>query len=114
MFNENFSHATKKFTFEAKDFPFTTLDEVIKENGNVTLTVRSMFITKKSKHGPRPAIITDSLIVYLPDHCLEDVKKIMASDEYIEAVNAGKCGFTTRQYNDKYGNVRNTGNFCDI
>lgn len=114
MFNENFSHATKKFTFDSKNLAFTTLDEVIKENGNKTLTVRSMFIDKKAKFGPRPAIITDSLIIYLPDHCMEDVKKIMANDEYIEAVNAGKCGFTTRQYTDKNGKVRNTGNFCDI
>ena len=112
MFNEKFSHG-KKFKVNSDDFPFTTLDEVIKENGNKTLTVQGMF-TYKSKYGVRPVLIADSLKINLPDNLLSDVEEIIADSELCEAINAGKCGFKTSQYEDKNGVTRNSGSFVDI
>ena len=112
MFNEKFSHG-KKFTVNSDDFPFTTLDEVIKENGNKTLVVQGMF-TYKSKYGVRPVIIADGLKIHLPDHCLSDVETIMYDDECVKLINEGKCGFKTSQYTDKNGKERNSGMFIDI
>lgn len=112
MFNENFSHG-KKFKINSDNFPFTTLDEVIKENGNKVLPVCGLF-TYQAKYGIRPVLITDTLKVNLPDHLLSDVEKIINTPEYVEAINNGKCGFKTSQYTDKNGKERNSGTFVDI
>lgn len=112
MFNERFSHE-KKFKYESNNCSFTTLDEVVKENGNNVITVRAVFIDRKSKFGNRPAIITDNLIIYLPKHCISDIEKILVDDELINAINQGKCGFKPKQY-VKDNVSHNTGNFIDL
>lgn len=112
MFNERFSHG-KKFNINSDGFPFTTLDEVIEENGNKVIPVCALF-TYKAKYGERPVIVSPTLKINLPDHCLNDVKEILSDDELIAAINNGKCGFKPSQYEDKNGNVRNSGSFIDI
>lgn len=112
MFNEKFSHG-KKFNINSDNFPFTTLDEFIKENGNRIIPVKGLF-TYKAKYGVRPVLISDTLKINLPDHCLSDVEAIINDPVLCEAVNNGKCGFKTSQYEDKNGNVRNSGSFVDI
>ena len=112
MFNERFSHG-KKFDVNSDDFPFTTLDEVIKENGNKTLKVQGVF-AYQAKLGVRPVLIADGLKIHLPNHCLKDVELIMNDDMLCSAINAGKCGFKTTQYIDKNGVTRNSGSFVDI
>ena len=46
----------------------------------------------------------------------EDVQKIMDNPEYVQAVNNGKCGFKTTEYQDEnYGNgICYSGVFVDI
>lgn len=112
MFNEGFSHG-KKFTVNAYDFPFTTLDDVIKENGNKTMKVDGVF-TYQAKLGVRPVLIAEGLKIHLPKHCLNDVNKILTNVEYCQAINAGHCGFKTSQYTDNNGVTRNSGTFIDI
>lgn len=112
MFNEKFSHG-KKFKVNADNFPFTTLDEFVAENGNKVIPVLGLF-TYKAKYGVRPVIISDTLKINLPDHCLADVEAIIADDDCVAAINNGKCGFQPSQYEDKNGKVRNSGTFIDI
>lgn len=112
MFNERFSHG-KKFKINSDNFPFTTLDEVVKENGNSVIPVCGLF-TYKAKYGVRPVLISNTLKINLPDHCLKDVEDIIADDELCEAINNGKCGFLPSQYEDKNGKTRNSGSFVDI
>ena len=118
MFNENFSHEAK-FKVNSDNFPFVALKDVIKENGHRTLRVQGMFtfMSKKGKISKeRPVLIADGMKINLPDHCLNDVKKIMDNPEYVAAVNAGKCGFKTSEYTDEnYGNgICYSGIFVDI
>ena len=112
MFNEEFKHG-KTFNVNADDFPFTTLDEVIAENGHQTFVVNGVF-TYKAKYGVRPVLIAKGMKIHLPDHCLKDVEKILANAQFCEAINQGKCGFKTTTYEDKNGKVRNSGLFIDI
>lgn len=112
MFNERFSHG-KKFKINSDDFPFTTLDDVVAENGNNVIPVCALF-TYKAKYGTRPVLVSSTLKINLPDHCLSDVEAIIADDELVAAINAGKCGFKPSQYEDKNGKVRNSGTFIDI
>lgn len=113
MFNENFSHG-KKFTFNSDNLPFTTLDEVVKENGNKVITVREVFINHKAKYGARPCLVCDTLKINLPNHIVADIQKILDNQDYIDAINNGHCGFQPAQYVDKNGTFRNTGKFIDI
>lgn len=113
MFTEEFSHGTS-FKFDSSELPFTTLDEFVKENGNKQIEVKAVFINKKAKHGPRPCIVCSTLKIYVPEHIIKDIEKILSRPDMIEAINNGKCGFLPRQYVDKSGVIRNTGNFIDI
>ena len=112
MFNEDFRHG-RKFNVNADDFPFTTLNEVIQQKGHRTFTVNGVFVYD-AKYGKRPVLIADGLKIHLPDHCIKDVEKILANDKYCQAINEGKCGFKTGEYNDDKGVTRYTGTFVDI
>ena len=117
MFNENFKHG-KTFTVDSDSFPFVNLKEVAEENGvGKILKVQGAFIfEEKKKKKERPVLIAEGLKINLPDHCLKDIKKLLGNDEYIEAVNAGHCGFQISSYEDTaYGNgTCYSGTFVDI
>lgn len=113
MFNEKFNHS-QKFTFNSDSLPFADLKDIIEANGNATIIVRAVFINNKAKFGPRPCIVSDSAKINLPNHFVDDIREILATPEMIDAINAGKCGFTPCQYTDKNGVIRNSGNFVDI
>lgn len=112
MFNEEFKHG-KLFTVDSDSFPFTTLKEVVSENGHKTLKVAGVF-KYQAKYGIRPVLIAEGMKIHLPDHCLADVDKILANPMYCEAINQGKCGFKTSEYTDNKGEVRYSGSFVDI
>lgn len=119
MFNENFKHGAK-FTVDTEGWPWVNLSDVVKENGHRVLTVKKVFILipkkGKSKGKEKPALAADGNLIFLPDHCLADVKKILDNDEYIKAINDGRCGFATSEYEDtNYGNgICYSGSFVDI
>ena len=112
MFDENFKHG-KTFNVDSYNFAFTDLKTFVQENGHKTLVVNAVF-HYKAKYGERPVLVAHNLKINLPDHCLKDVEKILDNQEYIDAINAGKCGFQTTEYIDPNGNVRYSGSFVDI
>ena len=111
-FSTHFAHG-KKFTFDSTGLPLADLKEVVEQNGMKTLQVMGVF-TYPAKYGERPALITKTLIVNLPDHCMNDVKRIAEDDEAIRLINEGKVGFEPSTYTDKKGNQRYSGTFIDI
>lgn len=119
MFNENFKHG-QKFTVDTEDFPWVNLSDLIKENGHKVLKVQKVFTLTPSKGRgkgkEKPVLVADNHIIWLPEHCLSDVKKILDNDEFIKAINEGKCGFQTSEYEDtQYGNgICYSGSFVDI
>lgn len=119
MFNENFSHGNK-FTVNTDNFEWVNLSDYVKTNGHKTLTVQKVFTLipskGKSKGKEKPVLVADNKLIWLPDFLLSDVKKILENDIYIEAINNGKCGFITHEYEDtKYDNgTCYSGTFVDI
>lgn len=119
MFNENFNHSDP-FTVNTKDFPFVNLSDLIKENGHRTYKVQKVFTLEpkkgRSKGKEVPVIVMENHCVYVPMHLLGDIKKILANQDYIQAINNGACGFATSEYEDQqYGNgTCYSGNFVDI
>lgn len=61
--------------------------------------VRALYINTKGAYGAQPtAAIGDNVICNLPSHLVETVREMIADDELTEAINAGKFGFTIREY----------------
>ena len=120
MFNEDFNHNKVQFTVNTDNFPWVNLSDIIEENGHKVLKVQKVFIVKptkgKSKGKEKPVLVADDHIIWIPEHCLSDVKKILSNDDYITAINDGKCGFQTSEYEDtKYDNgTCYSGTFIDI
>ena len=119
MFNEDFRHGDP-FKVDSKDFPFVNLNELIQENGHKVLKVQKVFVLVpkkgRSKGKELPVLVAEGHCIYLPVHCLAAVKKILSDQKYIDAINEGKCGFETYEYEDtQYGNgTCFSGNFIDI
>lgn len=116
MFNEDFKHGNT-FTVNSDEFPFVSLKELAEENGTEKiLTVQGAFTFLGKKGKNRPVLIADSHKINLPDHMLKDIEKLLSKDEYIQAVNEGKCGFKITSYEDEnYGNgTCYSGVFVDI
>lgn len=120
MFNEDFKHGSVLFNVNTENMPWVNLSDIIKENGHKVLKVQKVFTvvpTKgRSKGKEKPVLVADNHIIWLPEHCLSDVQKILSNDEYIIAINEGKCGFQTSEYEDtRYDNgTCYSGKFVDI
>lgn len=120
MFNEDFKHNAATFNVNTDGFEWVNLSDVIKSKGHCTLKVQKVFTvtpTKgRSKGKEKPVLVADNMIIWLPEHCIDDVKKILSNDIYINAINEGKCGFATSEYEDtKYDNgTCYSGSFVDI
>ena len=116
MFNEDFKHG-KTFTVNSDNFPFVNLKEIAEENGiDKVLKVQGAFTFEGKRGKLRPVLIADGHKINLPDHMLKDIQKLLSKDEYIQAVNDGKCGFLITTYEDtEYGNgTCYSGIFVDI
>ena len=116
MFNEDFKHG-KTFTVNSDNFPFVNLKEIAEENGiDKVLKVQGAFTFEGKRGKLRPVLIADGHKINLPDHMLKDIQKLLSKDEYIQAVNDGKCGFQITTYEDtEYGNgTCYSGIFVDI
>lgn len=115
-FSSNYAHGNK-FKVDASKFPFAELSEIVKENGHKVLNVQGAFTyTVKKNNKTRPCLIADGHKISLPDHMLDDIKKLLNDQEAIDLINAGKCGFQTSEYEDtKNGNgTCYSGHFVDI
>lgn len=116
MFNEDFKHG-KTFTVNSDNFPFVNLKEIAEENGiDKVLKVQGAFTFEGKRGKLRPVLIAEGHKINLPDHMLKDIQKLLSKDEYIQAVNDGKCGFQITTYEDtEYGNgTCYSGIFVDI
>lgn len=111
-FADNYAHG-KKFDFDSTGLPFANLKDVVVENPGKILQVAGVF-TYEAKYGVRPVVVTKSLKVNLPDHCLADVQKILSDPEAIRLINEGKVGFQPTTYKDSKGETRYSGKFIDI
>lgn len=100
-------------TSEGKEF--VTLESLMEEYGKEPIVVRGFFINTKSKYGANPIAILDDALVNLPKHLTDTVTDIMASEELVDGVNAGKCGISIYSYeNKKYGGTCYSVKFVDM
>lgn len=101
-----FNHVSP-FTFRAgKDFQYYTLKQIAEATHNwqeKEFPIRALYINTKSRYGASPVAVCDSFYVNLPSHLMDDVRNIMADPEVVADINAGKCGFKIRAYQNSQG-----------
>lgn len=92
------------FTFKETDgFVYKSLEDLYNSHGEETIfSLRAVFINTKSKYGDSPVAVTSDCFVNLPTHLLETVKEMLVDDEFINAVNDGKVGFTVYEYQSNH------------
>lgn len=81
-------------------FEFTTLKELYTQ-GVTERPLKSLFINTKSKFGDSPVAVTDSELVNLPSHLLDNVKEMIADDEVVTMVNDGRVSIEIYEYTSK-------------
>ena len=85
-----------KFNVNTEGYAYARLTEL--EEGKV-YTVQSLFINTKGNYDPNPvAAVKDGLLVNLPAYLTEEVKGIIADDDDVADINAGKVGFMLDKY----------------
>ena len=74
----------------------------------------ALYINNKSRYGAAPVAVCDGFYVNLPSHLLDDVRSIMADPEVVSEINAGKCGFKIRAYQNSQGGESYTVEWIDL
>lgn len=104
-----------KFDYQTPDgLGYASLKDLYDTNGDSKVyTVHALYINTKGKYGEQPLAVTDEAQVNMPSHLVGVVKDIRADEEAVNAINAGKFGFTIYPYEGKNGNGYSV-NWCDI
>lgn len=94
-----------KFDFKVPDdFKYNTKEELFMVNGSKKVYIlNALYINHKGKFGDQPVYVTDKELVNGSSNEMEQANRMLGDDEFIEAVNNHKVGFTIYQYKNKYG-----------
>lgn len=94
-----YNKVTPKYDYQIPEgSTFATLKELYKVSPKATHEIKGFYINTKSKYGDSPVVITDTNLVNLPSHKLEQVKEMMLDEELTNGINAGLYGFTIYEY----------------
>ena len=101
-----------KFSIDSTNFPFISLNEL---ELDTEYPVKGVYIlTKRGKmKEDMPNLITDDSIINLPHHLIDDVKDILASDEYINQIENGGLSFKVYEYEDSNKEIRRSITWID-
>lgn len=87
----NFNKGSKiDWGFNTEDLEFKKISELEIEK---VYPLKGCFITPDSGYGLGAVLIIDDALVNIPQRYVDTVKDIMADDETVADIKAGKCGF---------------------
>lgn len=117
---KSFASKFNKTTFgiDITDFQYTKLADIFNsknEGGkDVIHTINGLYV-HKSQLGDSPVIIDEEnkRLVNLPSHTAETVREILADDEAVETIKAGKVGYTIYEY-ESHGKKCYSISFVDL
>lgn len=89
------------FNVDTKDFEFITMAEQFEATKGKAFKVQGFFINKNSKYGAHPVAILEDKLLDMPAHEIAHVNEILANEEMIEAVKAGKCKIKCVEYHSE-------------
>ena len=89
---------------DTEGFEYYALKDLFEIDETAVWNLRGVFINKNKtekelkEYGPSVVGILPDRLINLPNHMLEEVKEMMASEEDIEELKAGKVFFRIRTY----------------
>ena len=100
---DKFNKGGVKFEVNIEGFTFVSLEDLYKKDHFLIYPIDGLYINKKSAFGDHPVAICvkDEMLVDLPGHETETVKEILNDNDTVEAIKAGKVGFSIQQYEQK-------------
>ena len=117
---KSFASKFNKTTFgiDTTDFQYTKLADIFNsenEGGkDVIHNINGLYV-HKSQLGDSPVIIDEEnkRLVNLPSHTAETVREILADDEAVETIKAGKVWYTIYEY-ESHGKKCYSISFVDL
>lgn len=115
-FASKFNRTT--FGIDTTDFQYTKLADIFNsesEGGKDVIHHINGLYVHKSQLGDSPVIIDEKnkRLVNLPSHTAETVREILADDEAVETIKAGKVGYTIYEY-ESHGKKCYSISFVDL
>lgn len=117
---KSFASKFNKTTFgiDTTDFQYTKLADIFNsenEGGKDVIHEINGLYVHKSQLGDSPVIIDEEnkRLVNLPSHIAETVREILADDEAVETIKAGKVGYTIYEY-ESHGKKCYSISFVDL
>lgn len=93
------------FSVDSKDFEIKKLNDL--ELGKEYPVKGVYILSKRGKmRNDMPNVISDGFIVNAPYHMIDDVRDIMANDEYIDQIENGGLYFSIYEYTNDEGSFR--------
>lgn len=88
------------FDIDINGFTFTDLATLHKNGEGEIFKIDGLYINKKGVYDNHPVAIlcTEKLLVDLPSYLTETVESILQDSEVVEAIKAGKVGFSIHPY----------------
>lgn len=90
-----------KFTFDTSNLPYMERRLAFEQYGKDAVKVTAIYINTKSKFGDAPVVATEKELINLPAYMLNECKEIIADQDDVDAINAGKVGIVFEEFEDK-------------
>ena len=94
---QRFNH-NNIFDVETSGFKWVDLKTLYDTDPEKQYKVLGLFTNNSGKFGTEPVAIVDGFLVNLPRHLLVPVQQMLDSDEIIQYIKDGHCGFKIYQY----------------
>ena len=94
---QRFNH-NNIFDVETSGFKWVDLKTLYDTDPEKQYKVLGLFTNNSGKFGVEPVAIVDGFLVNLPRHLLVAVQQMLDSDEIIQYIKDGHCGFKIYQY----------------
>ena len=106
----------QRFTHEldTKDFEYYKLETLYKAQPDKAQRVYAIYRNDAGQYGTSYAVLLEKCYINLPQHVNKTCEDILNDSEYIDLINAGKCGIKPRKYTDKNGKERYSVEWIDI
>ena len=94
---QRFNH-NNIFDVETSGFKWVDLKTLYDTDPEKQYKVLGLFTNNSGKFGVEPVAIVDGFLINLPRHLLVAVQQMLDSDEIIQYIKDGHCGFKIYQY----------------
>ena len=93
-----FNKGSINWGVDTKDMPYIKLSDL---KVGEERPIRGLFINSKGNFDAHPVAIVNNTLIDLPSHLTDTVNEIVADQEAVEAIKAGKVGIKVREYTAK-------------